>query len=171
MLSIGKLGVGQADYYLQAVGQGIEDYYAGTGEAPGRWLGAAAGELGLAGEVDADQLRAVLNCNRPDGAGPLTRSGPGKSRVPGFDLTFSAPKSVSLLFGLGNEEISRATREAHEAAVDAALEYMERHAALGRRGKAAPSRCSATDSSAPASGTAPAAPATPNCTPTSSWPT
>ncbi|MGD9735970.1 MAG: MobF family relaxase [Solirubrobacterales bacterium] len=135
MLSIGKLGVGQADYYLQAVGQGIEDYYAGSGEAPGRWLGAAATELALVGEVDADQLRAVLNGNRPDGTGPLTRSGQGKSRVPGFDLTFSAPKSVSLLFGLGDEHISRAAREAHEAAVDAALEYMERHAALGRRGK------------------------------------
>lgn len=135
MLSIGKLGVGQADYYLQAVGRGIEDYYAGTGEAPGRWLGAAAGELELAGEVGADQLRAVLNGSRPDGAGPLTRSGQGKSRVPGFDLTFSAPKSVSLLFGLGTEDISRAAREAHEAAVDAALEYMERHAGVGRRGK------------------------------------
>lgn len=135
MLSIGKLGVGQADYYFQAVGQGIEDYYAGTGEAPGHWLGAAAAELALAGEVDADQLRAVLNGNRPDGSGPLTRSGQGKSRVPGFDLTFSAPKSVSLLFGLGDEQISRAARAAHETAVDAALNYMERHAALGRRGK------------------------------------
>jgi hypothetical protein len=40
-----------------------------------------------------------------------------------------------VLFGLGDEQVSRATREAHEAAVDAALEYMERHAALGRRGK------------------------------------
>ncbi|HEX4108121.1 MAG TPA: MobF family relaxase [Solirubrobacteraceae bacterium] len=135
MLSIGKLGVGQADYYLQAVGQGIEDYYAGTGEAPGRWLGTAATELALAGQVDADQLRSVLNGNRPDGSGPLTRAGQGTSRVPGFDLTFSAPKSVSLLFGLGDEHVSRAARDAHEAAVDAALEYMERHAALGRRGK------------------------------------
>jgi len=135
MLSIGKLGVGQADYYLQAVGQGIEDYYTGTGEAPGRWLGAASDELPLAGNVEADALRSVLNGNRPDGEGPLTRSGQGKSRVPGFDLTFSAPKSVSVLFGLGDELISRATREAHEAAVDAALEYMERHAAMGRRGK------------------------------------
>ena len=135
MLSIGKLGVGQADYYLQAVGQGIEDYYTGAGEAPGRWLGAASDELRLSGEVEADALRAVLNGNRPDASGPLTRSGQGKSRVPGFDLTFSAPKSVSLLFGLGDDHVNRAVRDAHEAAVDAALDYMERHAALGRRGK------------------------------------
>lgn len=135
MLSIGKLGVGQADYYLQAVGQGIEDYYAGTGEAPGSWLGTAAAELELTGQVDGHQLRAALNGNRPDGAGSLTRSGQGKSRVPGFDLTFSAPKSVSLLFGLGDENISRAASDAHEAAVNAAMDYMERHAAVGRRGK------------------------------------
>ncbi len=135
MLSIGKLGVGQADYYLQAVGQGIEDYYTGAGEAPGRWLGTAADELRLSGEVVADALRTVLTGNRPHAGGPLTRSGQGKSRVPGFDLTFSAPKSVSLLFGLGDDHVNRAVRDAHEAAVDAALAYMERHAALGRRGK------------------------------------
>ena len=134
MLSIGKLGVGQADYYLQAVGQGIEDYYTGLGEAPGRWLGAASAELELHGEVEADALRAVLNGNRADGSAPLTRSGQGRQRVPGFDLTFSAPKSVSLLFGLADPEVSRAVREAHEAAVHAALDYMERHAAIGRRG-------------------------------------
>ena len=135
MLSIGKLGHGQADYYLQAVGQGIEDYYTGQGEAPGRWLGTASGEIQLSGQVEADALRAVLNGNRPDGSGPLTYSGQGQNRVPGFDLTFSAPKSVSLMFGLGDPDVSRAVRDAHEAAVEASLDYMERHAAMGRRGK------------------------------------
>src|SRR5438270_7501347 len=90
MLSIGKLGVGQADYYLQAVGQGIEDYYTGQGEASGRWLGTASAELELSGQVKADALRAVLNGSRPDGSGPLARSGNSQNRVPGFDLTFSA---------------------------------------------------------------------------------
>lgn len=135
MLSIGKLGHGQADYYLQAVGQGIEDYYTGKGEAPGRWLGTATHELQLSGQVEADALRAVLNGNRPDDSGPLTYSGQGQNRVPGFDLTFSAPKSVSLMFGLGDPDVSHAVRDAHETAVEAALDYMERHAAMGRRGK------------------------------------
>lgn len=135
MLSIGKLGHGQVDYYLQAVGQGIEDYYSGKGEAPGRWLGTATTEIQLNGQVEGDALRAILNGNRPDDSGPLTRSGQGQNRVPGFDLTFSAPKSVSLMFGLGDPDVSRAVRDAHEAAVEAALDYMERHAAMGRRGK------------------------------------
>lgn len=134
MLSIGKLGQGQADYYLQAVGQGIEDYYSGHGEAPGRWLGTATGELELSGQVEADALRAILSGNRPDNNGSLAQPARGRSRVPGFDLTFSAPKSVSVLYGLGNERVSREVRDAHEAAVDAALSYMERHAAVARRG-------------------------------------
>ena len=56
------------------------------------------------------------------------------NRVPGFDLTFRAPKSVSVLFGLGGFEISAEVRAAHDAAVDAALGYLERTACWSRRG-------------------------------------
>jgi len=131
MLTIGKLGHGQADYYLQAVAQGIEDYYSGAGEAPGRWTGAASHELEAHGEVDADALYRALAGLSPN-TGATLRS--GEVKVPGWDLTFSAPKSVSILFGLGDPDVARETRAAHEAAVDAALAYMERHAAVARRG-------------------------------------
>src|SRR4051794_7115787 len=70
MLSIGKLAAGQAKYYLdqaqvrvdvvQSVGGGVEDYYVAPGEARGRWLGAAARELELNGDVGPEQLRRVL---------------------------------------------------------------------------------------------------------------
>ena len=60
MLSIGKLGRGQENYYLATVAKGIEDYYTGSGEAPGEWTGAAAARLGLSGEVDAEALRQIL---------------------------------------------------------------------------------------------------------------
>lgn len=136
MLSIGKLGQGQGDYYIDSVASGIEDYYTGAGEAPGRWTSTSAQRLGLHGEVDPAHLRALLDGDHPLAEGPLVvaRRGPGP-RVPGFDLTFSAPKSVSLAFGLGDAEVSREMRDAHEAAVDAALGYLERHAAVGRRGR------------------------------------
>jgi conjugative relaxase-like TrwC/TraI family protein len=134
VLSIGKLGQGQESYYLESVAQGIEDYYTGAGEAPGRWKGTAARALGMDGEVDDDALGAALAGTNPKTGDQLTvvRSGP---RVPGFDLTFSAPKSVSLMFGLGERGMSRQVREAHDRAVDAALDYMERHAAVARRGR------------------------------------
>ena len=135
MLSIGKLGQGQADYYLKAVGKGIEDYYSGEGEAPGWWTGTAADELHVFGQVDGELLHRALNGNHPATGEQLARPPRGAIRVPGFDLTFSAPKSVSVLYALGSDDVRAAVRDAHDAAVRASLDYMERHAAVGRRGK------------------------------------
>jgi len=56
--------------------------------------------------------------------------------VPGFDVTFSAPKSVSVLFGIGDDRLRGEIRDAHDAAVRAAFGYLEREAALARRGSA-----------------------------------
>ncbi len=135
MLNIGKLVRDQADYYLNAVARNQEEYYTGAGEAPGYWLGRAASELGLAGEVTEAGLHRILN-----GAHPLTAerlgSPPRRNRVAGFDLTFRAPKSVSLLYGLGDLEAAHHVRAAHEQAIAQALDYLERHAAQVSRGHA-----------------------------------
>jgi len=132
VLSIGKLGHGQESYYLQAVAQGVEDYYVGRGEAPGRWRGALSEELGLDGQVAPEDLRAVLDGHDPVGGIRLART--PQRRVPGFDLTLCAPKSVSVLWGLGGWETSSAVRAAHDASVDAALGYLEAAACWSRRG-------------------------------------
>ena len=55
---------------------------------------------------------------------------------PGFDLCFSAPKSMSLMFAFGDSEIRAAVVSAHESAVRAALDYLEREACWVRRGHA-----------------------------------
>jgi hypothetical protein len=49
MLTIGKLGIsrGRLEYYDAQVAAGVEDYYAGRGESPGRWRGAGVRALGL----------------------------------------------------------------------------------------------------------------------------
>src|SRR5664279_4591417 len=61
MLSIGKLGVaGGANYYLDKVANSVDDYYLGRGEAPGQWVGQAATELGLTGQVSPGALRNLL---------------------------------------------------------------------------------------------------------------
>jgi conjugative relaxase-like TrwC/TraI family protein len=138
MLTIGKLGAGQERYYVEKVADGAEDYYSGEGEAPGRWAGDAAGELGLEDDVSADELRAMLAGKHPSTGEPLIQSlGVNRSQgpVPGFDLTFSAPKSVSLLSALGDDGTQATVREAHERSVDAALGYMQREACWARRGK------------------------------------
>ncbi|MDQ3876984.1 MAG: relaxase domain-containing protein, partial [Actinomycetota bacterium] len=126
---------------MNSVARGVEDYYTGSGEAPGYWLASGSRELGLEGTVAEDQLRAVLNGFHPStGArlmnGKLTK----RQRVPGFDLTFRVPKSVSLLHALGDKEASNEAASAHDAAVAAALRYLERQASGARRGKGGKTR-------------------------------
>jgi conjugative relaxase-like TrwC/TraI family protein len=142
VLSIGKLAVGQADYYLEqaqgsvtragAVSSGVEDYYLGGSEAAGVWVGDGVRALGLGGTVDAHRLDRVLSGWAPASGEPLGRVVP--RRVPGFDLTFSAPKSVSVLFGVGDDDLRGAIQVAHDQAVVEALAYVEREAGVTRRG-------------------------------------
>lgn len=130
MLSVWKLAHGQEAYYLEAVAKGVEDYYVG-GEAPGRWIASSGRMLGLSGRVSPDDLRAVLSGHDPSSG---TRLGQ-PHKVPGFDLTFRAPKSVSVLFGLGEPDVARQVRLAHDRAVEAALDWAERHVVWSRRGR------------------------------------
>jgi conjugative relaxase-like TrwC/TraI family protein len=137
VLSIGKLAAGQASYYERQVAQGRDDYYSGRGEAPGEWAGRAAAALGLSGRVAAAQFNALMAGRDPsDEALERTlRDSRGEPKVVGFDLTFSAPKSVSVLFAAGDEQTAGALIDAHESAVRAALEYVEDEAVRVRRGK------------------------------------
>lgn len=135
MLSIGKLGAGQERYYTEKVAEGAEDYYSGEGEAEGYWLGDAATDLGLEGTVDPDQLTAMLTGHNPATGEPLgLRQVSGRGPVPGFDLTFSTPKSASLLWALGGPEVAAEVKAAHEAATRAGLDYLQRQACWTRRG-------------------------------------
>ena len=71
------------------------------------WAGKGAEALGLHGPVDPGLFRDVLEGAVPDGSGRrLGRIGKDGGIVhrPGRDLTFSAPKSVSLVALLGNDE-------------------------------------------------------------------
>ena len=134
MLSIGRLAPGAENYYLRAVAKGREEYYTGSGEAPGVWVGRGTARLGLAGSVSSGDLSMVLAGLSPQGELLSTRRGDPARRVPGLDLTFSAPKSVSLLYALGDEQTARTVRDLHADAVNDALGYLERRALRVRRG-------------------------------------
>jgi conjugative relaxase-like TrwC/TraI family protein len=77
--------------------------------------------------VDRRAFESALEGELPDGTKLSGRS--GGERRPGFDLTFSAPKSVSLLALVHR---SQEVVQAHESAISAALTYLEREAALAR---------------------------------------
>jgi conjugative relaxase-like TrwC/TraI family protein len=135
MVNLAKLaaGPGAGRYYVDQVALGREDYYAGQGEAPGVWIGKAAALLDLEGEVDEEGILRLLEARDP-GSGERLRRPLASGAVGGFDLTFKAPKSVSLLFGIADEPVRDQIRAAHAAAVADALGYLEREACRTRRG-------------------------------------
>ena len=136
MLSAAKVSTSSWRYYSNSVARGACEYYTGAGEAPGRWAGRGLAELGLAQgtEVSEAQLEALfaraLDPSTGEALGRRWRS----DGVTGYDLTFSAPKSASLLWALGGPHARDEVVRAHRAAVRAALDYLDDHAALSRRG-------------------------------------
>lgn len=130
MLSVGIIAAGGIGYYMQTVGSGLDDYYARA--EPGRWCGAGATLVGLAGEVRTAQVDALAA-----GKHPATgeRLGVRVGKVVAFDLTFSAPKSVSILAELAGPADREQTLLAHQAAVAETLRFIETEGVLvGRRG-------------------------------------
>jgi conjugative relaxase-like TrwC/TraI family protein len=100
--------------------------------AASAWAGRGAAELGLDGPVDPDAFRSVLEGEVPDGSGRRLGKRGKDAEIhhrPGRDLTFSAPKSVSLAALIGGD--ARIV-EAHDRAVVRALGWFERNAAETR---------------------------------------
>jgi conjugative relaxase-like TrwC/TraI family protein len=103
-------------------------YYAGRG-APSQWGGTLATTMGLAGPVDAKIFKDLLEGRTPDGA-EFAEASP--DRRMGKDLTFNAPKSVSLAALVGGD---KAVLEAHDRANRKAMEWMQREFVTARYGK------------------------------------
>ena len=115
---------------------GLDDYYTRRAERPGRWAGRAADRLSLRGPVTQAEFEAALSGLDPKTGDRLVQyGGRGREHSAGWDMTFSAPKSVSVLWALSDEQIRRAVEQAHQSAVLAASGHLERAAAWARRGR------------------------------------
>lgn len=116
MLSISSIK-GDAGYYSH------EDNYYASGSLDSRWMGEGAEKLGLKGEVSSADMDAVRQGKLPDGS-DLSRmvNGVNKHRS-GYDLTFSAPKSVSVMALVGED---RRFIEAHNRAVAVVMQEVEK---------------------------------------------
>ncbi len=98
------------NYFDQSLRMG--DYYREGEQVLGRWHGIAAARLGLVGEVTRKSFCALIDNRHPMTGEQLTPRNKA-DRVPGFDFTFTAPKSVSLLYAMtGDERITDALRDA-----------------------------------------------------------
>ena len=93
------------------------------------WWGKGAETMGLSGHVDPQSFTELLKGHLPNGE-QLGKKVDGELiHRPGFDLTFSVPKSVSILALLGNDE---RIFKAIEAATDKTLALIEHEQAKTR---------------------------------------
>jgi conjugative relaxase-like TrwC/TraI family protein len=110
-----------------------DNYYTRGSEPPGRWAGAAADRLSLDGPVTESEFEATLNGRDPKTGEALVQIN-GRTHAAGWDMTFSAPKSVSVLWALSDESQREAIEKSHRAAIEAATRHLEQNAAWTRRG-------------------------------------
>lgn len=100
-----------------------EDNYYFLGEQSTEWYGTGAENLGLEGPVNRDTFVAVLEGQLPDGTDMRRMEGGVNKHRPGYDLTFSAPKSASVLALVTGDTF---LVDAHKEAVRRTLDEVEK---------------------------------------------
>jgi Ti-type conjugative transfer relaxase TraA len=132
------MAAGKEGYYLGlTTSRGDDGYYTSGPEPPGVWFGGGAEAVGLRGPVQAADLEKLMRGFGPDGR-PLVQNAGDKDRRAGVDLCFSAPKSVSVVWAIGDAATRRQVEAAHDAAVRRTLSWFEEKIAscrVGRGGK------------------------------------
>lgn len=133
MLSISKpfKGAGRADYYLNLA---QEDYYLSGLEPAGFWLGEGATALGLVGHVTGEAFRNLLSGMTPDGTRRLVHNANSEHRRSGWDLTWSVPKSVSVLWSQASHQIRAQIEIELRCSVRQATKYLATVGVISRRG-------------------------------------
>lgn len=117
-------GVDAGAYYVEA----LPSYYLDADEPPGRWHGHGADLLGLRGEIRDEDFLDLMAGAHPASRGVLLGRTYGESSVRGFDITANAPKSVSVLFAVGDDFVRHEALASHDAAVAAMVRWIETHA-------------------------------------------
>src|SRR5450830_383314 len=160
VMSMHKLTAGDGYAYLTRhvaagdagldAGASLTAYYEQTGNPPGRWFGEGLAGLGHGGGArlrpgDVINERAMAAVFR-DGVDPLTDDALGRPyprfdderrhAVVGYDLTFTAPKSVSVLWALADDATRATVYDAHRAALASSLAFVEQRVIRTRVGHA-----------------------------------
>ena len=123
---------GASQYFAKddfAHGPGAGDYYASENGEVSQWGGKGAEQAGLTGRVDKDSFERALNGELPSGE----KVGQVEGRRPGFDLTFSAPKSVSLMAYIAGDKRILGQNGVQMQAVRQTMAWIERNLAETRK--------------------------------------
>lgn len=124
MFSITRLGKAQEakiKYYTELASI---KYYNSEFEPQGLWHGQVANKFSLKNKpVEHDLLMQFASGFNKQNKALIKNA--GEEHQIGFDLTFSAPKSVSVLFGLADKQVREQVQKCHLKAVRMALSYIE----------------------------------------------
>jgi conjugative relaxase-like TrwC/TraI family protein len=123
MLSIANISSsGAATHYFEK-----DDYYLeGSAEhqSSSEWFGKGAEALKLSGEVEKKEFKDILDGNLPNGVSLGRTENDKLVHAAGIDLTFSAPKSVSIQAQVHGD---KKVMDAHRKAVIKTLSYIEKN--------------------------------------------
>lgn len=139
MLSVKSInadgGVGKVAAYYEGYQLGAEDPNARQHDEPaGKWVGSFAEKRGFAGEqVQRGDIEKTLTGFDPRTGEKLSNNAGDEKHKPGYDLTFSAPKSVSIAWAAASPELRQKISEAQQRAVENALAYAEQSGAFVQR--------------------------------------
>jgi len=136
MLSVANVrsAGGAANYFAN------DNYYTkADADRSGIWVGKGAERLGLSGTVDAKAFEAILRGELPNGE---LIGHKGQYHRAGTDLTFSVPKSWSLLALVGKDQ---RIIDAYRSAVVETLQWAEKNAAQYRTEEGGKERLHASD--------------------------
>jgi conjugative relaxase-like TrwC/TraI family protein len=142
MLSIALMTAGSEDYYLSLA---ATDYYLKGGEPRGLWIGSGCSFFKLGTHVEPDQLKLLFNgfhpipevkAGKPPPKEPLVQNAGRPNRQAGWDLTFSVPKSVSVVWTQAEREERELIQRLHHQAVAETLQFAELTLAQSRTGHA-----------------------------------
>ena len=111
----------QTEYYKDKDGKEV---------SASRWMGKGANALQLSGAVNHDAMDQLAQGYDPSGQA-LCKNAGGDHRV-GYDCTFSADKSVSVLFAAATPAERELILAAHRKAVAESVGYLENHATTRR---------------------------------------
>ncbi len=103
-------------------------------EPMGKWVGSYAEKRGFANQiVHRGEMERGLKGFDPKTGEPLSNNAGDERHKPGYDLTFSAPKSVSIAWASAPDELREKISAAHQKSIESAIKYAEQSGAFVQR--------------------------------------
>ena len=130
-ITVSKGGKAAVNYFRDALAQ--QDYFSEKGQVMGQWQGKLASKMGLGKEVTAQAFEMMVSNRNPITGEKITPRDSAKRRA-GYDFTFNAAKSISLVYAITkDEEILEAHREAIKKAMLAVEKDMQTQVGQGKQ--------------------------------------